>query len=366
MVEGLEEAGSDQMLVAAQILQPVDRAGGNFGLAQDIEPFGGAALHERFAGQRVEFVDVARAVGHGPEARILGQFGPADQGPEAPPLGIGIGEDADIAVGGRMRPPPAGQRAGIAGAGFGRHEDRAVLVLDQGIGGQPLEHRGLDIDPLAGAQALHHPGQDTAGGQHARRLVGDHGRDQHGRTVARDEAAGDAGLALNHIVIGRPAAIGPVLAVAVQRAVDDGGIAGEDRIRIEAQTGDLLRPDVVDEGIGRIDQPPEGVARGLGLEVEHDAALVAIRAHEDRAHPGAAGRADGAGDIALRRFDLDDLGPEIAQQLGRVRPVDHRRQVEDTQPGQGQGAGAGHRRAQITARSRSPAISFSERSSSSR
>src|SRR5690606_13822001 len=44
--------------------------------------------------------------------------------------------------------------------------------------------------------------------------------------------------------------------------------------------------------------------------------------------------ADGAHVVARRRFDLDDVGPEVAQHLGGVGPHDDRAQVEDAHAGQ--------------------------------
>jgi len=46
------------------------------------------------------------------------------------------------------------------------------------------------------------------------------------------------------------------------------------------------------------------------------------------------GRAGIAHDVALRRFDLDHLGAEIAEDLRRQRSKDDRRQVEHLDPGE--------------------------------
>jgi hypothetical protein len=74
-----------------------------------------------------------------------------------------------------------------------------------------------------------------------------------------------------------------------------------------------------------------GAAVG-GFEIEHDAALVAVVGEIQRPHSFRAARADGAGDVALRPFHLDDIGAHVAEILRRHRPEDDRGQIEHDQP----------------------------------
>ena len=143
------------------------------------------------------------------------------------------------------------------------------------------------------------------------------------------EDAGKPVLALDHVVIGRLAGIGTAVAIAVEAGIDDTGVAGHHAVRIEAQLQDLLRPDIVDESIGAVDQPPQRLLGRGALEVEHDAFLGAVHAQEHGGHARTAPRAHLAHSVAARRFDLDDLGAEIAQGLCGVGAVDDGRQIED-------------------------------------
>ena len=156
---------------------------------------------------------------------------------------------------------------------------------------------------------------------------------QDGRRVARlagelIHQARDAAQPLDDVVIGRPPAVGPVLAPAVDAGVDQPRIALAQRLRPEPEPIELLRPDVVHEHVGPIDQPQQRLARRRGLEVEHDAALVAVDPHEQRGHVAAHARPGVARGVALRRLDLDDVGAEIAQHLRGIGPEHHRGEIE--------------------------------------
>jgi len=84
--------------------------------------------------------------------------------------------------------------------------------------------------------------------------------------------------------------------------------------------------------------------RRFGLfQIEHKRALVAIEVEEDMAHLGVPGGTGIAHDVALRRLDLDHLGAEIAQDLGRQRPEDDRGQIEHLGPGERPRLGFAHR-----------------------
>jgi len=72
-----------------------------------------------------------------------------------------------------------------------------------------------------------------------------------------------------------------------------------------------------------------GLASGRLLNVEHHAALVAIDLQVDRTHAGTAHRAAGAHDVARRRLDLDHVRAVVAEDLGRERPHQHGRHVDD-------------------------------------
>src|ERR1044072_3323684 len=94
------------------------------------------------------------------------------------------------------------------------------------------------------------------------------------------------------------------------------------RIVSDAETLRLVAAQIVERGVGRSDEFVEDAARLRMLQVEREAALVAVECLEEMAvaRPEVI-RPDGAPDVAaLRRvLDLDHLGAEIAQQHAAER-----------------------------------------------
>jgi hypothetical protein len=72
------------------------------------------------------------------------------------------------------------------------------------------------------------------------------------------------------------------------------------------------------------------------LEIEHQAALVAIE--RDEAHAlVVADRRRRAAHVALRRLDLDHVGPHVGEQRAGKRAGDEIRELDDTNPASGFG-----------------------------
>src|SRR5262249_47029229 len=90
---------------------------------------------------------------------------------------------------------------------------------------------------------------------------------------------------------------------------------------------------VVDQDLRGRDQRAQFGRAVLALQVEHDGALVAVHAHEQRAHVLALGMLGAVAlAVAARILDLDDVGAHIAQGLRRGRPEDELGEVEDAHP----------------------------------
>ena len=193
---------------------------------------------------------------------------------------------------------------------------------------QLLEHRDFDELAAAGFLARQQSDRNGVGDRERGYFVG-----QDGRRVARFAAdrhqRGDTGLALDDVVIGRLAAIGTAVAVAVQRRIDQARIARAHRLMREAEFFDLLRPHRMHENVGAIDQPPQRLGGGGLLEIEHQRALAAVEPHEQRRHVRRARRAGVARGIALGRLDLDDVGAHVAEHLRRQGACDDGCQVEN-------------------------------------
>jgi hypothetical protein len=105
-----------------------------------------------------------------------------------------------------------------------------------------------------------------------------------------------------------------------------------DTFIVEAETNQSLGAYVGHQHIGLLRQRQRGSLALRRLEIEYDAALVAVRIQEHGAHAGMAPRADPSHRIAGRRLDLHHVGSEIAQHLRRGGAHHDRRQVEYTHP----------------------------------
>ena len=90
---------------------------------------------------------------------LLEEIGLIEQRENALPSVIGIGDDADIAIGGGERLAIRIDLAEIAGRPIGRIECLSDEVLEQHEAGKRLEHRHFDMLALARALLVHDRGQ---------------------------------------------------------------------------------------------------------------------------------------------------------------------------------------------------------------
>ncbi|MNN48893.1 hypothetical protein D3C81_1633930 [compost metagenome] len=100
-----------------------------------------------------------------------------------------------------------------------------------------------------------------------------------------------------------------------------------------------LRPDVVGEHVGVLDQPQQRLPSLGRFQVQHDAALVAVQPEEERAHPVIAARADGAGAVAAGGFYLDHVGAKVAEHLRGRRAHEYGGDVHHLHTSQRTGTG---------------------------
>ena len=112
-----------------------------------------------------------------------------------------------------------------------------------------------------------------------------------------------------------PVRVGAVLAVARHRDVDDLRVERAQRLVVHAQALGDAGPVVLQEDVGRARQLPEDLAALLRLEVDREAALVAVEREEARvdAVPRRAAAGDVAVPLARDGLDLDHVGPQIAE-----------------------------------------------------
>ena len=269
----------------------------------------------------------------GPVAQVRAVVGPIlapDHGAEVEPLLARARTQPDHAVGRRRHPG-------------GRHEplelDRTVEQVVEGhrVVGQRrrerLEHR--HVDQLTG-RPLTERGEGADRGVQARHPLADLTTDRGGRPVGTppgqsDDASrpgleGELGRRSSVPRTGEPER--------ADRGDHQVGVGVAENVRI-AQ-GRLRHPGTPrrphdDVGVG--EQPVEG--RGVA-PVDDRTALTRAEVGEERTvdpvcDRGTRGR-PAPQRVALRRLDLDDIGPAVGEQLGAVGPGDPEGQVDDAQP----------------------------------
>ena len=133
--------------------------------------------------------------------------------------------------------------------------------------------------------------------------------------------------------------VGP-LVVAVRAVLPEVRQRGQHDTRIDraqrlvAQTEALHRPrqEALDDRVGGRSEVERLRPTGLGLEIEHDAALVRVEEQEQprplQPRLVVVERRQQPRGVAARRLDLNDVGPVVGQQPGRERPGGELRQVD--------------------------------------
>ena len=116
------------------------------------------------------------------------------------------------------------------------------------------------------------------------------------------------------------------------------GLAADTLLVSEAEAVYCSRPEVFDHDVGVARQPPGGFDSALLLEVQHDAALVAVHSEERRRLAAHERRAHVTGIIAAGRFlDLDYVRAHVCQEHRAKRPGEDLAAVDDLHAFQGQG-----------------------------
>ena len=130
--------------------------------------------------------------------------------------------------------------------------------------------------------------------------------------------------------VGRPARTGTGLSVARDGAVDEAGVHLRQLGIVKAQPLHHAGTVVLDQDVDGAGQLLDRGDRLGTLEVEHDGPFAGIELPEHRAGAIALHRT-AAHQVALGRFDLDDVGAHVGEQPAAVGPGDRGREVEDPQ-----------------------------------
>jgi len=277
-------------------------------------------------------VDVLVAQRPGGEARVLRQvLAPGDLA-KSQPLPVGHQRDAHKTVGRLVdevdeacRPLDRDRRV---------HEGLRAHVRVPEEGDDGIEHRDADMLAFAGRCAVQQRGRHRLGGGERRHLVRQDGAHQPRPLLVGARLHG--GEARDRLHDGIVCGLGgerPLLAEAAERDIDDVRPDGADIRLADAEPVHHARAKVLDEHVRRRGEPLQQ-RHALGLfQVQHDGALVAVVVQERR-RESALPVAAAARQVPAPRFDLDDVGALVAEDLRRHRPRNHIGEIDHPKPRQ--------------------------------
>ena len=237
-----------------------------------------------------------------------------------------------VAAVGRLVHPVAGHAAAeqiltarldpAMGEHLGEREDR---VREARVG-----HRHVHMTPLAAALGIEQRDHDAHHRAHgAAEQVADLNVGQCGRRAGGTDLVEHASVAQVVDVVAGARRIRTGLAVAGDAAQHDARVARGQGLVAEAEARHHARTKAFDDHVGGFDQAQEQRAPFGVLEVQAQAALVAV---DDLVEPArvAAHRAHGARVVAgAGVFDLDDVGAVIGEVLGGQGAGEEAGEIED-------------------------------------
>ena len=193
-----------------------------------------------------------------------------------------------------------------------------------------VQHGEAHVLAPAGLEPPHQCRGDRLGGRHRGQLVGqDRADEPRALLIGAGLHRGEAREGLHDRVVHGLVGVGPRLAEAVDRHVDDAGRTLADRRLVEAETLDHAGAEVLHQHVGPRGEALDEIDALRRLQVDGDRALVAVEVQE-RGREAVAPIAVGARVVALARLlDLDDVGALVGEDHGRPRPRQHRGQIDD-------------------------------------
>ena len=317
-----EDAAHRHVAGAAQVVPPIVACACLEDLAEGVENFGVLV--------RVELVF----------DELLASYRPAEGVPEP---GLDAAEAKELAV--LALEHVVVGNAAVEGhqAALGHRAGVEVLGQrgDQHIG-DAVGHGDVHVLAAPGVVARHERREYADGGLHSAAGVVGYQVVRYGWRPALGayHAERAAGADVVYVVADQ-ALVRAVLAVARYGAVDQPRVQRAERLVVAAQPFGHARAKALDEHVGVLAQPPQHVP-GLGnLEVERNAALVAVQRGEGRAAallpligvvaPAHARSADAS---AARLLDADDVCPEVSEHHRAEASRRHAREVDHADVGQ--------------------------------
>ena len=331
--------------VGENLVEVVDRPAGDADRFERGDPRVLRPGQHHLGERRDQRVAVLDPPGIGPETRVPGELGPPAGLAEPGELGVVADRDDDIVVGRLER--LVGNHVGMRVA----HPRRRLAggeIVHRLVGGRrhrDVEQRHVDMLAFAGALTLAQGGQRRDRGVEPGQHVGD--GDAHLLRAAARQVVALAGdrhqpaHRLDEEIVARAVGIGPGLAEAGDRAVDQPGIDRAQILVAEPVAGEPAALVVLQQDVGGRDQPADDLLSPGRGEVEGDRFLAPIGAVEigrvgdlaavlgdDEGRPPQAGVVAGAGAL-----DLDHLGAEIGHRLGGPGAGQDAAEIEDPEAG---------------------------------
>ena len=324
-----EDVAGDHMRIGHELVDVVDRRGGDLGALEDFHVLGQCARADEGDDRRFAGFGVPDPVAVGAKPRVGDHVFAADRAEQSLGHRLDRGGDADIAA--VLRAEHVARR-GRLGAAAGAFAHLSGQPVDRRFGRderkQRVEQGQIDDLPSAAlrldlAQRHHHRKGAVEPGDH----VGERRRRQGRLAVGKAGARGVAGHALDQGAEAGPVAVGAVLTPAGNPQDNEARVLPMQHLRPEPHRLERPRTEILDQHLGGGQKVEEQLAPARLAQAHRQALLVArvdLPMHADPVGlPGAQRVA------ALRILDLHDLGPEIGELQADHIAGDEARHVDD-------------------------------------
>jgi hypothetical protein len=333
MDEVLHHAARLRVRIGERFRHGVDRPGRDPGRLAPREPVRAGGGDGHALDQRLELGAMLQPLRDGVEARVGDEVRePQQRGEPRPEVVVG-GADGDVAVARpeRLVRSVQAMRGAEPARDLARVPVLRRLPLAQRHGG--LERRGVDTLAASGAVTRAQRRQDADDGEQRGAEVGDRHAHLHGLAAVGAGRAHDPAHRLRHEIAPLAPRVRATGAEGRDRTGDEPRVRGGEGVGLDAGPPRGLRGAVLDEDVGRRPQALQQRDAGRPLEIDREAALVAVHGQEPG---GCAGRP-----LPLEprrrapgRLDPDHVGAHVGEQHGAecarqdVRQVEHAETAE--------------------------------------